>query len=130
MKEYNESHAKSGLAIKLPAIEVFPNQYPGYTIRIEIPEYTAVCPKTGLPDFGTIILEYRPLKHVLELKSLKSYILAYRNVGIFYENAVNRMLRDFTSAAKPKWCRVTGQFATRGGMHSTITAVQGHPPKS
>jgi 7-cyano-7-deazaguanine reductase len=125
VKEYNENHAKSGVSIKLPAIEVFPNQYVGYTIRIEIPEYTAVCPKTGLPDFGTIILEYEPIKSVLELKSLKSYIFAYRNVGIFYENAVNRMLRDFVAAAKPKWCRVTGQFATRGGMHSTITAEHG-----
>ncbi|HEY5039287.1 MAG TPA: preQ(1) synthase, partial [bacterium] len=109
MKEYNEGHAKSGLKIKLPSVETFPNQYPGYTIRIEISEYTAVCPKTGLPDFGTIILEYQPIKHVLELKSLKDYILAYRNIGIFYENAVNRMLRDFTAAAKPKWCRVTGK---------------------
>ena len=130
MKDYNESHAKSGLKIKLPLVETFPNQYPGYTIRIEIPEYTAVCPKTGLPDFGTIILEYEPVKSVLELKSLKGYILAYRNIGIFYENAVNRMLRDFNSAAKPKWCRVTGVFATRGGMHSTITATLGKPPKA
>jgi 7-cyano-7-deazaguanine reductase len=129
LKEYNENHAKSGITLKLPAIEVFPNQYPGYTIRIEIPEYTAVCPKTGLPDFGTIILEYEPVKSVLELKSLKSYILAYRNVGIFYENAVNRMLRDFVAAAKPKWCRVTGQFNTRGGMHSTIVAQQGKPSR-
>jgi 7-cyano-7-deazaguanine reductase len=128
MSDYNETHAKSGLKTKLPVIEVFPNQYPSYTIRIEIPEYTAVCPKTGLPDFGTIILEYEPVKHVLELKSLKSYILAYRNIGIFYENAVNRMLRDFTTAAKPKWCRVTGLFNTRGGMHSTITAQFGKPP--
>ncbi len=129
MKEYNENHAKSGVSIKLPAIEIFPNQYPGYTIRIEIPEYTAVCPKTGLPDFGTIILEYEPMKSVLELKSLKSYILAYRNVGIFYENAVNRMMKDFVSAAKPKWCRVTGKFNTRGGMYSTIIAQQGKAPK-
>jgi 7-cyano-7-deazaguanine reductase len=125
MKEYNESHAKSGLSVKLPAIETFPNQFSGYTIRIEIPEYTAVCPKTGLPDFGTIILEYVPVKKVLELKSLKGYVLAYRNIGIFYENAVNRMLKDFVAAAKPKWCRVTGQFATRGGMHSTVTAEFG-----
>lgn len=130
MKEYNESHAKSGLSVKLPAIETFPNQFSGYSIRIEIPEYTAVCPKTGLPDFGTIVLEYVPVKQVLELKSLKGYILAYRNIGIFYENAVNRMLKDFTAAAKPKWCRVTGQFATRGGMHSTVTAVSGKPPKA
>ncbi len=129
MSDYNESHAKSGLKVKLPSIETFPNQFPGYVIRIEIPEYTAVCPKTGLPDFGTIILEYVPVKHVLELKSLKGYILAYRNIGIFYENAVNRMLRDFISAAKPKWCRVTGQFATRGGMHSTITVESGKRPK-
>ena len=129
MNDYNEAHAKSGLRAKLPGIETFPNQFPGYVIRIEIPEYTAVCPKTGLPDFGTIVLEYVPVKHVLELKSLKGYILAYRNIGIFYENAVNRMLRDFVSAAKPKWCRVTGQFATRGGMHSTITAESGKRPK-
>jgi 7-cyano-7-deazaguanine reductase len=130
MKAYNESHAKSGLNIKLPVIETFPNQFSPYTIRIEIPEYTAVCPKTGLPDFGTIVLEYEPVKHVLELKSLKGYILAYRNIGIFYENAVNRMLRDFVTAAKPKWCRVTGQFATRGGMHSTIQATFGKPSKT
>jgi 7-cyano-7-deazaguanine reductase len=127
MSSYNEKHAKAGLSAKLPAIETFPNQFPGYTINIEIPEYTAVCPKTGLPDFGTILLEYEPLKHVLELKSLKSYILAYRNLGIFYENAVNRMLRDFVKVAHPKWCRVKGQFATRGGMHSTITVVSGRP---
>jgi 7-cyano-7-deazaguanine reductase len=129
MPEYNENHAKSGLKTKLPVIETFPNQFPGYTIRIEIPEYTAVCPKTGLPDFGTIILEYEPVKHILELKSLKDYILAYRNIGIFYENAVNRMLRDFTAASKPKWCRVTGQFNTRGGMHSTVTAEFGRKKK-
>jgi len=130
MPSYNEIHAKAGLNAKLPRIETFPNQFQGYTIRIEIPEYTAVCPKTNLPDFGTILLEYEPVKHVLELKSLKGYILAYRNIGIFYENAVNRMLRDFVSAAKPKWCKVTGLFATRGGMHSTITAVYGnHIPR-
>ena len=129
MAGYNAQHAQSGLRIKLPPIEVFPNQYPGYTIRIEIPEYTAVCPKTGLPDFGTIVLEYQPVKQVLELKSLKDYILAYRNVGIFYENAVNRMLRDFVAAAKPKWCRVTWRFNTRGGMHSTITAQSGKTPR-
>ncbi len=129
MPQYNENHARSGLNIKLPPIETFPNQFPGYTIRIEIPEYTAVCPKTGLPDFGAIVLEYQPVKHVLELKSLKNYILAYRNIGIFYENAVNRMLRDFVGAAKPKWCRVTGDFNTRGGMHSTIVAEHGRKGK-
>lgn len=129
MPGYNEEHAKSGLKTPLPRLETFPNQFPKYTIRIEIPEYTAICPKTGLPDFGTIILEYEPVKHVLELKSLKEYILAYRNVGIFYENAVNRMLRDFVAASRPKWCKVTGSFATRGGMHSTITCVYGKSPR-
>jgi len=130
MKEYNEQHAKAGLKVKLPLLETFPNQFQGYTIRIEIPEYTAVCPKTGLPDFGNILLEYQPVKKVLELKSLKGYISAYRNIGIFYENAINRMLRDIVSVVKPKWCRVTGNFNTRGGMHSTITAVHGTPPKA
>lgn len=129
MPGYDERHAKSGLTTRLPRIETFPNQFPGYRVRIEIPEYTAICPKTGLPDFGTIVLEYEPVKHVLELKSLKEYILAYRNLGIFYENAVNRMLRDFFATAKPRWCRVTGKFATRGGMFSTITAVKGKPPR-
>ncbi len=129
MPGYNEQHAKSGLKTALPKLETFPNQFLNYTIRIEIPEYTAICPKTGLPDFGTILLEYEPVKHVLELKSLKEYVLAYRNVGIFYENAVNRMLKDFVAAAKPKWCRVTGKFATRGGMHSTIEAGFGKRPR-
>ena len=130
MPGYTDEHAASGIRAKLPAIETWPNQFPGYTITIRVPEYSSVCPKTGLPDFGTIILEYEPVKHVLELKSLKGYILAYRNIGIFYENAVNRMLRDFVAAGKPKWCRVTGQFATRGGMHSTITATFGQPARS
>ena len=129
MPEYNEQHAKSGLKTRLPRLETFPNQFPRYTIRIEIPEYTAICPKTGLPDFGTIVLEYEPVRRVLELKSLKEYVLAYRNLGIFYENAVNRMLRDFAAAARPRWCRVTGRFATRGGMFSTITVVKGKAPR-
>jgi 7-cyano-7-deazaguanine reductase len=129
MPGYNEEHAKSGLKTRLPRLETFPNQFPKYTIRIEIPEYTAICPKTGLPDFGTIVIEYEPVKRVLELKSLKEYILAYRNVGIFYENAVNRMLRDFVAASQPRWFKVTGRFATRGGMHSTITCVHGKAPR-
>ena len=122
MPGYNESHAKSGLSVKLPAIETFPNQFQSYTIRIEITEYTAVCPKTGLPDFGTIILEYQPVKHVLELKSLKGYILAYRNIGIFYENAVNKILRDIVKSTRPKWCIVRGEFTPRGGLTTSVVA--------
>ncbi len=119
---YNERHAKSGIDAKLPAIETFPNQYKGYEITIEIPEYTAICPKTGLPDFGTIRLRYMPNKACLELKSLKMYIHAYRNLGIFYENAVNRILQDVVSACRPVRAVVTGEFTARGGLSSTIEA--------
>jgi len=119
---YNAQHATSGLHAKLPAIETFPNQYQGYEITIEIPEYTAICPKTGLPDFGTITLRYTPNKNCLELKSLKMYIHAYRNLGIFYENAVNRILAHVVDACKPVRATVTGRFTARGGLSSTIEA--------
>ena len=119
---YSERHAQSGVSAKLPDIETWPNQYKGYEISIEIPEYTAICPKTQLPDFGTIRIHYMPDKACLELKSLKMYIHAYRNLGIFYENAVNRILDDIAKATKPVWCEVVGTFTSRGGMHSTITA--------
>lgn len=119
---YNERHAKSGLTASLPAIETFPNQYKGYEITIEIPEYTAICPKTSLPDFGTITVHYMPDRECLELKSLKMYIHSYRNVGIFYENAVNRILQDIAAACRPVWVRVTGTFAARGGLRSVIEA--------
>ena len=119
---YTEQHAKSGLTAKLPRLETWPNQYPGYVITIEIPEYTAICPKTGLPDFGTIELHYMPNSLCIELKSLKEYIHAYRNLGIFYENAVNRILQDVVKACQPEWATVTGKFTARGGLHSTIQA--------
>ncbi len=119
---YNERHAKSGISIPLPDIETFPNQYKGYDITIVIPEYTAICPKTNLPDFGTITLHYKPDKHCLELKALKMYIHAYRNVGIFYENAVNRILHDIVRACRPVWAQVTGDFSARGGLSSKIQA--------
>lgn len=117
---YNERHAKSGLTASLPAIETFSNQYKGYEITIEIPEYTAICPKTSLPDFGTITVHYMPDRECLELKSLKMYIHAYRNVGIFYENAVNKILQDIAAACRPVWAKVTGTFAARGGLRSVI----------
>ena len=119
---YNERHAKSGLSVRLPAIETFPNQYKGYEITIEIPEYTAICPKTSLPDFGTITVQYMPDRECLELKSLKMYVHAYRNIGIFYENAVNRILQDVAAACRPVWAKVTGTFAARGGLRSVIEA--------
>jgi 7-cyano-7-deazaguanine reductase len=119
---YNEDHARSGIRAPLPEIETFPNQYKGYEITIEIPEYTAICPKTNLPDFGTITLHYMPDKECLELKSLKIYIHAYRNLGIFYENAVNRILHDVVKACRPVYAKVTGEFAARGGLRSVIEA--------
>ena len=117
---YNDDHARSGITDPLPDIETFPNQFKGYEITIEIPEYTAICPKTALPDFGTITVRYMPDKECLELKSLKMYIHAYRDVGIFYENAVNRILEDIVKACRPVWARVTGEFAARGGLRSLI----------
>lgn len=119
---YSERHATSGVDARLPGIETWPNQYKSYEITIEIPEYTAICPKTGLPDFGTIRLRYMPDKTCLELKSLKMYIHAYRNLGIFYENAVNRILQDIVASCRPVWAIVTGEFTARGGLSSTIEA--------
>ena len=120
--EYTEEHAKAGIAAKLPAIECWPNQFPSYEIRISNSEYTSMCPKTGLPDFGTITIIYRPAKLCLELKSLKTYFQAYRNLGIFYENAINKILADVVAACSPQYAKVIGDFTTRGGMRSIIEA--------
>ena len=125
--EYTEQHARSGIDAELPGIECWPNQFPGYEISISMPEFTSICPKTGLPDFGTITLEYSPDKVCLELKSLKGYFQAYRNLGIFYENAVNRILRDIVKACQPISAKVTGEFNTRGGMRSVIEADYARP---
>ena len=121
-REYSDEHAKAGIDAPLPAIEVWPNQYPAYEIEIEIPEFTSVCPKTGLPDFGMLTLQYVPDKWCLELKSLKMYTLAYRDLGIFYENVVNRFLRDVVDACKPVSATLIGDFTPRGGLQSTITS--------
>lgn len=123
MSNYTEDHAKAGIDAELPALETWPNQYGGYRIKIEIPEFTSVCPKTGLPDFGKITIDYEPAGQCLELKSLKEYLLAYRNLGIFYENVINRVLADLVTATKPVSAVVTGEFTPRGGINSTITAT-------
>jgi 7-cyano-7-deazaguanine reductase len=122
MKRMSGKEAQAGLEARLPALETFPNQYPDYEIRIEIPEFTSVCPKTGLPDFGTITIRYIPRAGCLELKSLKEYILAYRNLGIFYENAVNRILEDVVKACRPVQAAVKGAFTPRGGILSVVEA--------
>ncbi len=105
-------------------LETFPNKYPkrDYTITINCPEFTSVCPKTGLPDFGTIIIEYIPDKFCLELKSFKYYLLKYRNEGIFYESVVNKILDDLVKVLKPKQVTVTGNFTVRGGINTTVVA--------
>ena len=122
MAEYTEEHARAGIEAPLPAIESWPNQFPGYEISISIPEFTSICPKTGLPDFGVLSLRYRPDALCLELKSLKNYFLAYRNLGIFYENVVNRVLRDVVDACSPVEIEVVGEFNARGGMRTVVRA--------
>ncbi len=122
MADYTEQHARSGIDADLPAIECWPNQYRDYEISISMPEFTSICPKTGLPDFGQITIKYRPDKSCLELKSLKMYFQSYRNLGIFYENVVNRVLKDIVAATNPIAARVIGEFSSRGGMKSVIEA--------
>ena len=120
---YTDEHAAAGVKARLPEIETWPNQYPDYEIEIVMPEFTSVCPKTGLPDFGRIVLRYVPDRLCLELKSYKMYLLAYREVGIFQENVVNRVLRDVVRAAAPRSATVIGDFAPRGGLGTVVTAV-------
>ena len=120
--QYTDEHASAGTQAPLPEIETWPNQYPGYQIEIEMPEFTSVCPKTGLPDHGTLTLIYTPDKRCLELKSLKMYMLAYRSLGIFYENAVNKMLHDIVKATQPEWCVIRGEFTPRGGLTTSVFA--------
>jgi 7-cyano-7-deazaguanine reductase len=122
-RAYTDQHAEAGIDAALPEIETWPNQFPGYEIEVVIPEFTSVCPKTGLPDFGKLTLRYIPDKSCLELKSLKLYLLAYRNLGIFYENVVNRFLRDVVRAVKPVSATVVGEFTPRGGLQSKVTAT-------
>ncbi|MCM8799950.1 MAG: preQ(1) synthase [Candidatus Omnitrophica bacterium] len=109
--------------LKTPTLEVWSNQYPDkkYTINIEIPEFTCICPKTGLPDFATIRIQYIPDRYCIELKSLKYYINFYRNVGIFHEHVVNKIMDDFIKACKPRWAKIEGEFNPRGGIKTTVT---------
>ena len=122
MNDYTDEHARSGIDATLPAIECWPNQFSGYEISIEMPEFTSICPKTGLPDFGTVGIRYVPDQLCLELKSLKMYFQSYRNLGIFYENVVNCVLRDIVAACNPISVTITGQFSSRGGMRSVVEA--------
>jgi 7-cyano-7-deazaguanine reductase len=109
--------------LKTPAIEVWKNRYADkiYTITLDVPEFTCICPKTGLPDFAVIKIEYSPAKYCIELKSFKLYTIFYRNLGIFHEHIINKVLEDFVKAAQPRWVKITGVFNPRGGMTTTVT---------
>ena len=106
-------------------LETFPNQFPSrdYEIEITCPEFTAVCPKTGQPDFATIIITYSPAESVIELKSLKLYLFSYRDRGIFYEHSINTILDDLVNVSRPRRMTVVGRFTPRGGISSKITAT-------
>ncbi len=108
--------------LKTPKIEVWKNRYPDkkYTINLEIPEFTCICPKTGLPDFATIKIQYIPDRFCIELKSLKYYINFYRNIGIFHEHVINKITEDFVKTCKPRWMRIEGEFNPRGGIKTTV----------
>ena len=115
----------SGKRSSLPGLEVVKNHNPSreYTVRMEIPEFTCVCPKTGQPDFALIIIEYVPGKLLVELKSLKLYIQGYRDRGIFHEAVANQILDDFVAASKPRRARLTADFNVRGGIHTVVTTA-------
>jgi len=121
-KQYTDEHAEAGVHASLPDIETWPNQYPGYQIEIMLPEFTSVCPKTGLPDFGEIRITYVPRDRCIELKSLKYYMIEFRNRGIFYEAVTNQILDDLVAVCQPRRMTVVGDFSVRGGIKTVVTA--------
>ena len=127
---YTDTHAAAGLDTKFLEIETWPNQFPAYEILIDDPEFTSVCPKTGLPDFGRITIRYMPRERCMELKSLKEYLFTYRNLGIFQENIVNQILDDVVKATRPEWALVVGDFRPRGGISTIVEAFYPRPKNS
>lgn len=114
---------KNVSGLKTPEIEVWQNEYADkvYTINLDIPEFTCICPKTGLPDFAAIRIEYSPCKFCVELKSFKMYTIFFRNLGIFHEHLINKMLEDFVARVSPRWVKITGVFNPRGGITTTVS---------
>jgi 7-cyano-7-deazaguanine reductase len=110
-------------------LETFPNPCPerDYEIAIHCPEFTSVCPKTGLPDFAEIRITYTPDKHCLELKALKLYLIEFRNRGIFYEHVTNKILDDLVANCQPRRMTVIGDFSARGGITTRVTAAYENP---
>lgn len=122
-KSSYEGLQKSVKSLKTPEIEVWENQYPDkiYTICLDIPEFTCICPKTGLPDFANITVIYSPKKYCVELKSFKMYTIFFRNIGIFHEHLVNKMLDDFVKACQPRSAEIIAEFNPRGGITTTVS---------
>ena len=113
-------------------LDVVPNPHPGrdYEVRLEIPEFTCVCPLTGQPDFATIRITYVPDRHLVELKSIKLYMWSYRDEGAFHESVTNRILDDFVAVAAPRFIEVIGDWNVRGGIKTVVRATHGRVPKS
>jgi 7-cyano-7-deazaguanine reductase len=118
-------------SIDAGVLDTFPYEYPGESevIRIDTDEFTAVCPYSGLPDFGTIRIDYVPARSIVELRSLKYYLFSYRNVGIYQEHVVNRVLRDLARCCDPRWMRVEVDYNIRGGVHTTVFRERGKKNK-
>jgi len=112
-------------------LETVPNPAPerDYVVRMQIPEFTCLCPRTGQPDFATLWVEYVPGPSLLELKAVKLYIWSWRDEGAFHEAVVNRVLDDLVVAAEPRWMRITGAFRVRGGIETTVAAEHGSRPR-
>ncbi|MFA5157199.1 MAG: preQ(1) synthase [Candidatus Omnitrophota bacterium] len=119
-----EGLQKNVRVLKTPKIEVWENQYPdkAYTITLDIPEFTCICPKTGLPDFAVITIVYSPRKYCIELKSFKMYTIFFRDIGIFHEHLVNKMLEDFVKVCQPRSAKITAVFNPRGGITTTVSS--------
>jgi len=109
--------------LDIPKLQRVKNKYPDrdYTVSIKTDEFTCICPKTGLPDYATICIDYIPDKYCVELKSFKFYLLAYRNIGIFHEHVINRILDDFIASCKPRRANIIGEFGSRGGIRTTVS---------
>jgi 7-cyano-7-deazaguanine reductase len=124
-----EGLQKNIRALKTPAIDVWVNQYADqdYAVEIDIPEFTCICPKTGLPDFATINISYGPDRVCAELKSLKEYMTFYREIGIFHEHLANKIMEDFVKACAPRWVKLVTRFNPRGGITTTVTRTYERP---
>ncbi len=109
--------------LKTPKIDVWKNQYPDkeYAITLDVPEFTCICPKTGLPDFASIKIDYSPDKYCIELKSFKMYTIFYRDTGIFHEHFVNKLMDDFVASSNPRWVKIAAVFNPRGGITTTVS---------